>query len=387
MYRASDPRSCSPGRTGAPRAVRRLPFPVALIVGALATPLHADRIVLRNLEILRDQAVASFDEDGVRLEDGRTLTWDEIESGRVAEARQDEFDRMLSDLGEPLYRIRQRLKVGDFRALSVPTEAVYPRYVGRRGASAYMVFQATMWSRLASGRREAALEPYLRCLEHLRNVAQADVGLPGQRRLRFDPQTGMTPELLAVWFDRAAAKAAMPGVLQAIKEMTPPLPPAAHVYYGTLALAAGDQSRAMQVLAGLEAEDGTVAELRDVAMAQREVSLGRPGEAVDKLRARVDDLSPATKPLGLYWLGTALIQSDDDQARKQGVLYLLHVPALYGTKHRDLAAAGLYGARETLLQMNDKPGGEALRRELRVNYGRTFHAVKVENQQNSEDGR
>ena len=387
MYRASDPKSCLSGRTGALPAVGRVLLPVALIVGALAAPLHADRIVLRNLEILRDQAVASFDGDGVRLEGGRTLRWDEIESGRVAEARQDEFDRMLGDLGEPLYRIRQRLKVGDFEALSVPAEAVYPRYVGRRGPSAYMVFQATMWSRLASGRREAALEPYLRCLEYLRDVAQPDVGLPGERRLSFDPKTGMTPELLPVWFDQAAAKAAMPGVLEAVKEMTPPLPPAAHVYYGTLALAAGEESRAMQVLAGIEAEGGAVAELREIAMVQREVASGRPGEAVDKLRGRVDDLSPANKPLGLYWLGTALIQSDDDRAKKEGVLYLLHLPALYGTKHRDLAAAGLYGARETLLRMNDKPGGEAIRRELQVNYGRTFHAVKVEKQQNSEDGK
>lgn len=387
MSRASDPGSHAPESTPPSPAERRVLLAVALIVGALPPPVQADRIVLRNLEIVRDPAVASFDEDGVRLEGGRALSWDEIESGRVAEAKQGPFDRMLSDLGEPLYRIRQRLTVGDFRALSAPAEAVYPRYVGRSGASAYMVFQATMWSRLASGRREAALEPYLRCLAHLRRVAPADVGLPGERRLRFDLQTGMTTELLPVWFDQAAAKAAMPGVLQAIKEMTPPLPPAAHVYYGTLALAAGEESRAMQVLAGLKDEDGTVAELREIAMAQREVSLSRPGEAAGKLLARVDELSPANKPLGLYWLGTALILSDDDQAKKQGVLFLLHVPALYGAEHRDLAAAGLYGARETLLRMNDRPGAEALRRELEVNYARTFHALKMAEAQNSENGR
>jgi len=373
---------------GAPwQAVRRVLLAVALIVGVVTPLLAADRIVLRNLEILRDQAVASFDEDGVRLEGGRTLTWDEIESGRVGEARQADFDRMLSDLGEPLYRIRQRLKVGDFRALSAPAEAAYPRYVGRRGASAYMVFQATMWSRLASGRREAALEPYLRCLEHLRSVGQADVDLPGQRRLRFDPQTGMTPELLPVWFDQVAARAAMPGVLEAIKKMTAPLPPAVHVYYGTLALAAGEESRAMQVFAGIEDEDGTVAELREIAVAQREVSEGRPGEAADRLRARLDELSAANKPLAIYWLGTALVQSDDDRSRKQGVLYLLHVPALYGAKHRDLAAAALYGARETLLRMNDQPGAESLGRELEVNYARTFHALKVAGPRESQDGK
>jgi len=369
------------------RAVRRVLLAVGLIVGVATPTLWAERIVLRNLEILRDPSVASFDEDGVRLEGGRTLTWDRIESGRVGEARQADFDRMLSDLGEPLYRIRQRLKVGDFRALAAPAEAAYPRYVGRRGASAYMVFQATMWSRLASGRRQAALEPYLRCLEHLRNLGQGDVDLPGERRLRFDPQTGMTPELLPVWFDRAAARAAMPGVLEAIKEMTSPRPPAVHVYYGTLALAAGEESRAMQVFAGIEDEDGTVAELREIAMAQREVTAGRPGEAVDRLRDRLDELSAANRPLALYWLGTALVQSDDDQRRKQGVLHLLHVPALYGVKHRDLAAAALDGARETLLQMNDQSGAEALGRELEVHYARTFHARKAAAPRESQDGR
>ena len=44
-------------------------------------------------------------------------------------------------------------------------EALEARYAGRRSETAYMVFQALMWSRLAVGRREAALAPYLRCFD------------------------------------------------------------------------------------------------------------------------------------------------------------------------------------------------------------------------------
>jgi hypothetical protein len=377
MCRASERRRHRLTLAAVRRAAARFAVCAGLVLGAAAPCAAADRIVLRNLEILADQAVQSFDEDGVRLAGGRTLAWDEIEKGTVAAARQQEFDRLLGDLGEPLYRIRQRLAVGDYRSLSAPAEAVYGRYVGRRSPSAYMVFQATMWSRRASGRREAALAPYLDCLEYLRQHGPGEIVLPGDRRLKYDPATGITPELLPVWFDPAEAGAAMPGVLDAIRRMQPPPPPAARIYYGTLALAAGDEPRAVQVLSGIEDREGPLAELRDVAMAQREVASGKIGAAVSRLEQTVDRLSPAARPLGLWWLGMARIQSGDAQAKRQGVLDLLHLPAIYGVEHPELAGAGLYQAMKTLAELGDQRGANALRNELVVNYGQTSHAAKV----------
>ena len=69
-------------------------------------------------------SVTSFDEDGVRLDDGMVLGWDRIESARLSGQRQADFDRSLKELGDGLYRIRQRLRVGDYRDLQTHAEAL-----------------------------------------------------------------------------------------------------------------------------------------------------------------------------------------------------------------------------------------------------------------------
>ncbi len=292
---------------------------------------------------------------------------------------------MLADLGQPLYRIRRRLKVGDYAELVTPAEAVYPRYVGRNSKTAYMVFQATMWSRLACGRREAALEPYLYCYKYLRPLASQTVTLPGTRRLKFDAATGMTPELLPVWFDREAAKAAMPGVLKAAQQMPPPIPKGVYLYYATLAFAAGEPARATQVLAAVTDRQGPLAELREIAKAQGEVVAGSPGQAVGRLLLAVDQLTSDNKPLALYWLGIARLQSDRERVRQEGIVQLLHLPALYGKSHPTLAAAGLYQAMLALRKQNNPAGRRALRGELLARYGQTCHADKARKEQDSPE--
>ncbi len=345
----------------------------------------AERIVLRNLQIIRDRPVETFDEDGVRLQGGMVIPWDEIERGTVAPQKQAAFDQMLKDLGESLYRIRRRLTVGDYVELAAPAEAVYPRYVGRNSKTAYMVWQATMWSRLAAGRREAALEPYLYCYEYSRRLGGRPVALPGNRRLKFDPATGMTPELLPVWFDRDAVKAAMPGVLKAAQQMRHPMPKGVRVYYATLAFAAGDPVRATEVLAAVDDRQGPLAELRDIAKAQGEVLAGRPGQSVRRLVLTLDQLAPANKPLALYWLGIARLQSGQERVRQEGILQLLHLPALYGKSHPALAAAGLYRAMLALEKQDNPAGSRALRGELLARYGQTYHADKARKQQDSPE--
>ncbi|MBW3597443.1 MAG: hypothetical protein KY475_09230, partial [Planctomycetes bacterium] len=213
---------------------------MAAVVLWAAAPAYADRIILRNLTVISDKTVTAFDEDGVRLSDGGVIRWDEIERATVAPDKQAAFDAMLSELGTHLYRIRQRLSVGDYKGLLSHAEAVYPRYQQRRSETAYMVCQAVMWGRLAVNRREEAIEPYWRCFELLRRAGGNSIDLPGDRRLQFDPETGVTSELLPVWFDADAAGKVLDDVLNAAAQLSKPLPEATRIYYGTLALAAGE---------------------------------------------------------------------------------------------------------------------------------------------------
>ena len=348
------------------------------LAGQLAA---ADRLILCNLDILTDRTVTALDEDGLVLDAPRPggsdrVTWDEVERGTIA-LDQPRFDALLKELGPPLYRIRQRLKVGDYEAFAEPAELLYPRFADRRGPTAYMVCQATMWSRLAVGKREAAAEPYLRCFELLRAGAARSGGLPGSRRLKLDAKTAISPELLPIWFDATAAKTALPGVQQAIRSITQPRPEGAYVYYASLALAAGDTAEFTRVLPSIRGDDPAAAPWRDILLAQQEVLAGSPGSQIEALKSSVETLPDPCRAAALYWLGLAGIQSADEGTIRDGQLALLTLPAAYRTQQPELAAAGLYHAAAALDKLKDDSGAAAVRSELTSQFGATYFGAKA----------
>ncbi len=358
---------------------RVLPLVLLVTVSwALAAPsARADRIVLRNLKIISDRRVEALDEDGALLDDDTTLTWDEIESGTVDPAQQKEFDRLLATLGPPLFQIRQRLTRGDYQGLLEPAESVYPTFAARKSRTAYHVCQALMWGRLAAGKREQAVEPYLRCYAYLASYESSDAALPGDRRLAFDPITGLSPELPPVWFDADAAKEALPGVVKAASDTPKSLRTAARLYYATLAVTAGEAETGRTAIMGLQGDEPPVREVRDIVLAQIEVLDGRPDAAVGRLASSFDELSAANRPLAMYWLGRAKTGADDPGTQREGVLQLLYLPALYGQKLPDLAAAGLYDAMQTLAALGDDTQSVAVRKELLLHYANSPQAEKV----------
>ena len=170
-------RICQQSRTVCPCLV---PLLLWFSGSVISTAAGADRIILRNLKTIADKTVTSFDEDGIRLNDKKILGWHEIEKAKVSPDVQAAFDKMLGELGGHLYRIRQRLNVGDYEGLLPHAEAIHGSYVGRTSDTAYTVFQALMWGRLAVGQREAALGPYLRCYDILARRGKSEIRLPGE---------------------------------------------------------------------------------------------------------------------------------------------------------------------------------------------------------------
>jgi hypothetical protein len=339
--------------------------------------IGADRIILRNLDILSNRTVAGFDEDGVRLDDQSTLGWDEIEAARVRPELQANFDRHLEALGSHLYRIRQRLRVGDYRDVLSHAEALYSRYRDRQSPAAYMVVQSLMWGRLAVGQRASALEPYLLCYSMLQRQPEVAKQLPGDRRLKFDAATGLTPELPPIWFDRAAVEKTLETVFGVIARMPRPRPPGAYIYYATLALTANQPQQAERVMKAVPERAGALTELRLIISAQKETVAAQPGLATTRLANEWANFSPANQPLALYWIGRAGIASIDEETRQGGLLLLMRIPATYGEQHPVLAGAALYQAMETLSDMEDSRGSVAIRNELLVRYGQTWHASRT----------
>lgn len=347
-----------------------------LFLATTLVPAAGDQLFLRNTDIIKDRKVKQFDEDGVQLDDGRTITWDLIELGKVDPDKQVAFDKMLAELGTPLYRIRQRLRFGDYQALLEHAEAVYPRYKDRSSPTAYMVFQSLMWARIAAGQREQAVEPYLRAYEYLRRT-RTQPELPGDRRLQFDGATALSPTLQPVWFDTQSAKSALDGVRRAARAMQSPYPEGVYIYYGTLALAAGDEETGLGMLKLVQGRHRATAELKQIALAQHEVISGKPDSDVTKVETTLQNMLPQNQPAAYYWVGLAKAGQENERDRLEGVLSLLKVPALYGKQSPELAGASLYQAMNTMSDLDDVKGSLAIRRELQVRYAHTSHAAKL----------
>jgi len=336
----------------------------------------ADRIILRNLELVADKTVLFLDEDGVKLDGKRPggidlIPWDEIERGRVSGKLQPDFDKYLQELGPLLYRLRQRLKIGDYDGLYETAEKVFPRFAGRQSQTAYLVCQATMWGRLARGKREAAVEPYLRCTELLRSGAVKESLLPGSRRLAANADTPYCLDVAPLWLDPAAAKEALPGVQEAIRKMTSPRPDEAYLYYISLALASGDVSAAQKVFAAVQGKEVLAAEFRDILLAQQEVQSKMPGASLASLESRLPKLHPANRLLAIFWIGQSRSQSKDPAHLRDASLDFLTVAALAEDRDPELAAAGLYHALQILDKLKDTAAADAVRRELLGRYRET----------------
>jgi hypothetical protein len=360
---------------------------LAVFAPAVRAPA-ADRLILRNLDILLDHTVKAFDEDGLLLDSprkggGDRITWDEVERGTIA-LDQPRFDALLKELGPPLYQIRQRLKIGDYESLAEPAELLYPLFAERKSQAAYMVCQATMWSRMALGQREAAVAPYLRCLVLLKSGAARSGNLPGNRRLEFELQTGISSGLLPAWFNADAAKAALPGVEEAIRGLSQPRPEGAYVYYASLAFAANDFAAAERVLNSIRGEAPAAANWRAIILAQQELSSGSPGPSTNDLRVAAHSYPDSCRPVALYFVGLADSQSPDEATCRDGILALLTLPAEYGRTQPELAAAGLYHAAAALDKLKDDRGAVAVRYELTSQYASTQYVARLRNESKPE---
>lgn len=357
-------------------------FLLLAVFFAGAPAFAADRLILRDLSVITNRTVTSCDEDGARLnealEDGRTtLRWDEILRGKVSAEQQETFDALLKEFGLPLFRLRQRITFGDYRALYEPAKALAPKFLERKSETAYLVAQSLMWGALANGEPEAAVAPYLRAYELIRlNIADPK-RLPGDRRLQFDAQSGLCTDLKPLWFDKEAAAQALPEVREAITAMSMPRPEATRLYYGALAVVADDEGTAAKMLDGWTPDSLAVAELQRIALVQREIKQGKPGSNVVALAKEVTKLSPENRPLAEYWLAVAGIQETGATASQDAALDLLAIPAKYGASQPLVAAAALHRTMLLLEASGDTAGGAAVARELLARYPTTWQARAV----------
>ncbi|PQO37086.1 hypothetical protein C5Y96_07975 [Blastopirellula marina] len=347
----------------------------------LATPTHAqaDRLILRDLRLLNNITVIGFDEEGVKVTDNNLVPWHEIELGTVSPDKQADFDRLRKELGDPLFRIHQRLKVGDYAGASEPAEAIFDRYKDRDSKVAYMVCQAAMWGRLAEGEREAALEPYFCCLRIMKKSARTSevTQLPGSRTLDYDKQTGLTSDMLPIFFDHEKAAAALTKAGTAATSIGSAAPDGVLVYMAALSIAAEDFAQAETWQSRIRSGNPTLKQWPALLNAQLRIQSGDLIGARADLEPLIYSFETWNQPVAWYLLGTSGSRSSEFLRIENGVLDLLHIPALYGSEYPELAAAALSETYSALNRIQQPTQAKEIRRQLLLFYGGTTHAQQI----------
>ncbi len=347
----------------------------AWLLIAISPLASGDDLVMRPGMRLKDKQVYSFDEDGVRLGPAsRPIGWEEIEGGTVSRD-QARFDRMRQELSGPLHEIHTKLAEGAYPSLLEPAKALFARFADRRSNSAYMVAQALMWANLALHQSEDAIEPYLVCASMRRSNKELG-SLPGRRRLLFDSETGLSPDLALVGFDRTRAAAALPHVRARLRKLSPSPPQALKLYVAALALAAGDAASADAELAALGSPSRPVGEIADALRAQAVAVRGQKTEALSRFERLREACLPSNRGLIDYLSGTARLETGKGNP-SDGVLDLLNVAASHGNDQRALAAAALYAAQQALLGQHDAAAARAVQIELLRSFRGTDHGARL----------
>jgi len=349
---------------------------VLALVGVAVLPaqLAADHIVLRDLKVLRNTQVIAFDEDGVKIANHGLIPWSDVQQGTLQGNRQADFDKLHEELGVPLFQIRRRLLVGDYRNLGQPVEAIYERYKDRGNEQAYMVCQAAMWQRLANGDRPAALAAYLRCLGHATAHPKYLKNLTGERRLVYDPETGFAAGLVPLFFDSEKAKQALPEVILAANRLGNKAPHGVFVYVSALAIAAGEWETAQVWRDKVKSSHLDLKEWPDLLSAQQLIAQQEFPAALVDLQSERGNWRPANEAMGRYLLGVSQARTDNPEIIAQGMLDLMYLPAIYAAEHPDLASAALAEAESAMKRLKGSDEAAAFRRRLLFEFGGTYHA-------------
>ena len=86
-------------------------------------PAHGQsNIILRDLSLIEGREIKSFDLQSIELDDGTELSWDQVFRATVQPDRQAEFDQNIKEIGLPLFRLRQRIAIGDWNRLNEITD-------------------------------------------------------------------------------------------------------------------------------------------------------------------------------------------------------------------------------------------------------------------------
>ena len=338
----------------------------------------ADHLVLRNLQLLDNVEVLGFDEDGIKLQDGRQWTWDQVISGKVTEGQQQEFNDLLSKLSLPLYRLDWRLRLGNDSDLLTCVDPLLETYRNRNSLAAAKVWYGELRGRLAQGQRAAALIPLLKIDRIIQSgtvnsATLQDVLSSGNNRNWFDPATGICMQLLPVWFDQMEAKEHWKSTFETYSALQEPSATAT-LYVSSLAVAAGQNSTALELLQAINSPSRGQQQWADLIRFEMERLQNGTQNREAQVAGGIHQYSRPLQAVAYYALGCSRIETMQETTIQKGQLDLLRIPAELDDVAEEVASAALSRVALSLESTNHPREANILWKEMTARYPASWHS-------------
>ena len=189
----------------------RLTFPSWLPVILLFTSCQfclAQKLLLRNLESIESENI-KFDQFDIVVDSQRRISWDDVLSGDLGD-QQPHFEELRSQFGVPLFQVRHRMAIGDFKSLEKVSQSFSKRLEQfdtneSNCRTKFLVCLAEYSYHYENGSPEVAAMAFVRA-STLLNIFPTLEKEPLPKGLTIgEVKQGFSHSLLPFWFDKPQA--------------------------------------------------------------------------------------------------------------------------------------------------------------------------------------
>jgi hypothetical protein len=324
--------------------------------------LSQQPLVKRDLTLIENRKIVSYNVNQIQLDDGTILTWDQVLTAPVADKK---FEELHAALSMPLFRMKHRWSIGDYVAAAEIANQLDKYYADQTSESAQWVATANLIGNLRQSNRPQAVLALFRILQIHQENPEIEK-LIQQAPVTIDFETGFCDRIVPIFFDAENCTNTIGKITSAIPGKEGVLP-SHHVYAAAIAVKADKINLTEELIDASNEKIWTAIIEAQILLASNDAKL-----AAEKLKAIKAPTGLAAWAATQYLRGIAGLQDSDSNQQSRGAILLLSVPAITKSQFPELSAACLRQVANWLKSNNKPIESRSLERELSQKYRSTF---------------
>lgn len=349
----------------------------SLLIAGLCAAAVADTVERRGREPALEGEVTRIDDAGITVRSSlgavHFVPWDRVR--RVEARAKDPMLEQRLALATDLWRARSRVERNDMTLAEPLLERLFERFRGQTHETALVVAEGLLRCRLARADHVLAVVPAL----EVARLRRADVSTETYSQLPpiFDHEYALCTQLAPAWLPSPQLEALAHDLKTHDAQGDRVVAAMAGLYRQALLPALG---RAAETSAPEREPDHPGVRLLDLLVATGDADEAKRRTAREQLKRMLKTLSGWSEAWVRFHLGRSLIR-EGMQAREEGAVHLIHLPARFGRTQPYLAALGLGYVAETLKRDGNDEGAERMRAQLQRTYPYLAGAIEIARQE------